>query len=191
MAFFSLGNAYKEADRFEDAAEAYAKAIGHDPKLSRAYLTHGQVLMKIGKDDEAGQVLLTGYGVAAELGDVMPQKSMGALIGKLGLELPEVEDYAAKKAAVEQSGEQILDKRTGQAQSKMAGPPMRGPVGAYIFAHFGQDTWREWIGMGTKVINELRLDFSNPDHQETYEKHMLEWLGVTMDEVTAFEESGA
>ena len=189
MAYFSLGNAYKEADRPQDAADAYAKAIEHNPQMSRAYHTRGQALMKLGQDDQAGQVLLTGYEVAAELGDVMPQKSIAALIAKLGLELPEVEDYAAKKQAVEQSGDQVLDKRTGQPQNKLPDPPMRGPIGAYIYAHFGQDTWREWIGMGTKVINELRLDFSNPAHQDTYEQHMLEWLGVTPQEVEAFAES--
>lgn len=186
MAFFSLGNAYKEADRLDDAEQAYAKAIEHNPQMSRAYHTRGQALMKLDRNDEAGQVLLTGYEVAAELGDVMPQKSIAALIGKLGLDLPEVEDYNARKAEVEQSGDTVLDKRTGQPQPKLPDPPMRGPVGAYIYAHFGQTTWTEWIGMGTKVINELRLDFSNPAHQDVYEQHMLEWLGVTKDEVEAY-----
>lgn len=186
MAYFSLGNAYKEADRLDDAEQAYAKALEHNPQMSRAYHTRGQTLMKLDRNDEAGKVLLKGYEVAAELGDVMPQKSIAALLGKLGLDLPEVEDYNARKQEVEASGEQVLDKRTGQPQNKLPDPPMRGPVGAYIYAHFGQTTWNEWIGMGTKVINELRLDFSNPAHQDVYEQHMLEWLGVTKEEVEAF-----
>jgi len=185
MAFFSLGNVYKEAERFDDAADSYAKALEHNPKMSRAYHTRGQVLMQLDRNDEATTVLSAGYKVASELGDVMPKKSIAALLQKLGQPLPEVEDFAAKKAAVEQSGEQVLDKRTGQPQAKLPDPPMRGPVGAYIYANFGQDTWREWIGMGTKVINELRLDFSNPAHQDTYEQHMLEWLGVTREEIEA------
>jgi len=185
MAFCSLGNVYKEAERFDDAADAYAKALEHNPKMSRAYHTRGQVLMQLDRNDEATTVLSAGYKVASELGDVMPKKSIAALLQKLGQPLPEVEDFAAKKAAVEQSGEQVLDKRTGQPQAKLPDPPMRGPVGAYIYANFGQDTWREWIGMGTKVINELRLDFSNPAHQDTYEQHMLEWLGVTREEIEA------
>ncbi|MEM9415377.1 MAG: Fe(2+)-trafficking protein [Planctomycetota bacterium] len=186
MSFLSLGNVYKEADRTEDAAEAFAKAIEHNPQMSRAYHARGQALIKLGREEEAGPLLLTGYEVAAELGEVMPQKSMAALIQKLGLELPEVEDYNARKQEVEASGDQVLDKRTGQPQNKLPDPPMRGPVGAYIYAHFGQDTWKEWIGMGTKVINELRLDFSNPAHQDVYEQHMLEWLGVTKEEVEGF-----
>lgn len=185
MAYFSLGNSYKEAERWQDAADAYAKAIEYNDTMSRAFHMRGQALMKLDQNDEAGEVLTKGYTVAADRGDVMPQKSIAALLGKLGLPIPETEDFAAKKAAVEASGDTVLDKRTGQPQSKLPDPPMRGPVGAYIYANFGTDTWREWIGQGTKVINELRLDFSNPAHQETYEQHMLEWLGVTQEEIDA------
>lgn len=185
MSYFSLGNAYKEADRHSEAADAYAKAIEHNDTMSRAYQMHGQMLMKLDQNDQAGEVLTKGYTVAAGRGDVMPQKSIGAMLEKLGLAIPETEDFAAKKAEVEASGDMILDKRTGQPQAKLADPPMRGPIGAYIYANFGQDTWKEWIGMGTKVINELRLDFSNPEHQNVYEQHMLEWLGVTREEAEA------
>lgn len=190
MAYFSLGNAYKEAERLADAEQAYAKAIEHNPTMSRAFHMRGQALMKLERQDEAGEVLTQGYTVAAERGDVMPQKSIGALLEKLGLPVPQTEDFEARKKAVEASGDQILDKRTGQPQSKLPDPPMRGPIGGYIYANFGQDTWNEWIGMGTKVINELRLDFSNPDHQETYEQHMLEWLGVTREEIEAGASAG-
>lgn len=191
MAFLSLGNTYKEAERHEDAAQAYAKALEYNPKMSRAFQGRGQALIKIGKEDEAATVLTEGYKVAAELGEVMPQKSIAALLEKLGKPLPEVEDFAAKKAAVEATGDTVLDKRTGQPQPKLPDAPMRGPIGAYIYANFGQDTWREWIGMGTKVINELRLDFSNPAHQDTYEQHMLEWLGVTQEEIEANESAAS
>ena len=183
MAFFSLGNAYKEAERWADAEQAYASALEHNATMSRAYQMRGQALIKLDRGDEAGEVLTKGYTVAAERGDVMPKKSIAALLEKLGLPVPETEDFEARKREVEASGEQVLDKRTGQPQSKLPDPPMRGPVGAYIHANFGQDTWREWIAMGTKVINELRLDFSNPEHQDVYEQHMLEWLGVTREEI--------
>ena len=185
MAYFSLGNAYKEAERWAEAEGAYQSAIEHNDSMSRAYQMRGQALLKLDRNDEAGEVLTRGYTIAAERGDVMPKKSIAAMLDRLGLALPETEDFEAKKRAVEASGEQILDKRTGQPQSKLPDPPMRGPVGAYIYANFGQDTWREWIAMGTKVINELRLDFSNPEHQNVYEQHMLEWLGVTREEIDA------
>jgi Fe-S cluster biosynthesis and repair protein YggX len=63
---------------------------------------------------------------------------------------------------------------------------MRGPLGKFIYDHFGQITWNQWIGQGTKVINELRLDFSNLAHQDLYEQHMLEWLQVTREEAEEY-----
>jgi len=186
MAYFSLGNAYKEADRLEDARQAYDKAIEHNPQMSRAYQALGQVLISLNLTPDAGRILTQGYKVAAQLGDRMPQKSIAAMLEQLGVDLPEVEDFAAKKAQVEATGDQVLDKRTGQPQAKLPGQPMRGPLGQYIYDHFGQATWNEWIGMGTKVINELRLDFSNPAHQDIYEKHMLDWLSITMEDVQAY-----
>ena len=69
----------------------------------------------------------------------------------------------------------------------MADPPMRGPLGRFIYDHYSQETWRQWIGQGTKVINELRLDFSNEAHQQVYEQQMKEWLQITDEEVAAYE----
>lgn len=186
MAYFSLGNAYKDAERLDDAQGAFAKAIELNPGMSRAYQLRGQVLIQMGRDGEAGPILTEGYKVAAERGDVMPQKAIGSLLEKVGLPLPQVEDAAAKKQAVEASGDTVLDRRTGQPQNRLPDPPMRGPVGKFIYDHFGQDTWREWIGQGTKVINELRLDFSNDQHQDVYEQYMLEWLQVTREEIDAY-----
>lgn len=183
MAYFSLGNAYKEAERGEDAVGAYKKAVEHNPKMSRAWHMLGQALMKLEKNDEATAALTEGYKVAAAKGDVMPQKSMAALLEKLGAPLPEVAGHGAPEAAEDLGPDAITDKRSGSPQKRLDGPPMKGPVGDYIAAHFGQATWREWIGMGTKVINELRLDFSQTRHQDTYEEQMLEWLGVTKEEI--------
>jgi len=186
MAYFSLGNAYKDADRSEEAEAAFAKAIELNPGMSRAYQLRGQVLIQLGKEAEAGPVLTQGYTVAAERGDVMPQKAIGPLLEKIGLPIPQVQDAAARKQEVEASGDTILDRRTGKPQNRLPDPPMRGPVGKFIYDHFGQDTWREWIGQGTKVINELRLDFSNDQHQDTYDQYMLEWLQVTREEIDAY-----
>lgn len=190
MAFFSLGNAYKEAERYSEAAKAYGKAISENQGMSRAYQFLGESLIKDGREDEAKPLLTKGYKIAAERGDVMPQRSIGEMLKRLDVDLPEVEDAAAKKAEIESSGNMVLDRRAGQPQPRLADPPMRGPLGKFIYDHFGQITWNQWIGQGTKVINELRLDFSNVAHQDLYEQHMLEWLQVTQDEVTAYAEAG-
>ncbi len=186
MAYFSLGSAYRDAERFEDADAAFAKAIELNPQMSRAYQLRGQVLIKLGREQEAADLLTRGYKIAAERGDVMPQRAMASLLQKLGVPLPETQDPQAKKQQVEASGDTVLDKRTGEPQPRLAGPPMRGPLGRYIYDHFGQFTWQQWIGQGTKVINELRLDFSNAQHQDVYDQYMMEWLGITPEEVERY-----
>jgi tetratricopeptide (TPR) repeat protein len=185
MGWFSLGNAYKDADRFEDAAGALRKAIEIDPSLSRAYQVLAQVLLKLERHEEAAEKLTEGYRVAAERGDVMPQRAMGSLMNKLGIPVPEVQSKVEERPE-DLDAEQVLDRRSGQPGPRLPDPPMRGPLGKFIYDHYSAPTFREWIGMGTKVINELRLDLSNPQHQDIYEQHMLEWLGFTREEAEQY-----
>ena len=119
---------------------------------------------------------------------MMPQRAIEAMLTALKLPLPQAEsaDEQRAKIAAESGGQMVLDKRAGVPQPRLESPPMRGPLGQYIHEHFGQITWTQWIGQGTKVINELRLDFSNPEHQDVYEQHMLEWLGITAEDLEAF-----
>jgi Fe-S cluster biosynthesis and repair protein YggX len=185
MGWFSLGNAYKDAQRTEDAAAAYRHAVDLDSGLSRAYQLLGQVLIQLGRNEEAARTLTQGYITAASRGDVMPQRAMASLLEKLGQPVPQVTVNSAPKVDVDDKNA-IIDRRTGKPGQRLPDPPMRGPVGQLIYENFSQETWREWIGMGTKVINELRLDFSNVEHQRVYEQHMLEWLGITAEEVQEY-----
>ncbi len=180
MAWFSLGSAYKDAGRHADADRAFARTLELNADQSRAYQLRGQVLILLGRHDEAADLLVKGYEIAAGRGDVMPQRAIGSLLEKLGKPLPRIEVATQQ---VEVGVDQIIDRRTGQPQPRLPDPPMRGPLGQFIFDHFGQQTWRDWIAQGTKVINELRLDFSNPTHQDVYDQHMMEWLGFTMQDV--------
>jgi Fe-S cluster biosynthesis and repair protein YggX len=184
MAWFSLGNAYKDAQRYAEADRALAEALKCNAGMSRAYQLRGQVLIALNRNAEAGAVLTEGYMVAAGRGDVMPQRAMGSLLEKLGLPVPEVKAAAAVVAGADA----IIDRKTGEPGTRMKDPPMRGPLGKFIMDHYSQETWRAWIAMGTKVINELRLDFSNPEHADVYDAHMMEWLGISADEVRAYAE---
>ena len=50
-------------------------------------------------------------------------------------------------------------------------------MGRLIHERICDDCWKEWIGMGVKVINELRLDLSDERAQQTYDNYMKEFLG--------------
>ena len=182
MGWLSLGTAYKDAERTEDAVVALQKAIGLDQSLSRAYQLLGQVLVGLKRNDEAGQVLATGYTTAVRQGDVMPEKAMGTLLEKIGQAIPQV-DRPVDTGRPVVDASTIVDRRTGRPGPRLPDPPLRGPLGEFIFDHFTADTWHEWIGMGTKVINELKLDFSNREHQDVYEQQMMEWLGISPEDI--------
>lgn len=184
MGWFSLGNAYKEAEQDETAARALRKAIELDPGLSRAYQLLGQVLIRSGAEEQAAEILSTGYTTAAERGDAMPMRAMGSLLEKLGKPVPDTGPAAAEPQNVGEG--MVLDRRTGQPGPRLAEPPLKGPLGRFIAEHFSAPTWQAWIGQGTKVINELRLDFSNPANRQTYDIHMMEWLGFTQEEVESY-----
>ena len=187
MSWFSLGSAYREAGRLEEADRALASAIGLNPTMSRAYQTRAQVLIQLGHEAQAAEVLTVGYVKAAQRGDVMPMKAMESLLQKLGEPVPKVATTTPAAPAVDPNDPKaIIDRRSGRPGTRLERPPLRGPVGELILASFSRETWQEWIRQGTKVINELRLDFSRPDHMKVYDQHMMEWLGISQEEVEAF-----
>ena len=55
MSWFSLGNAYKEAERFEDADQAFAKAIELNAQMSRAYQVRGAGLNRVRQRRRSGR----------------------------------------------------------------------------------------------------------------------------------------
>jgi Fe-S cluster biosynthesis and repair protein YggX len=135
-------------------------------------------MLGAGWADKAVDVLNRGYETAARKGDLMPRNAIAELLRSIGREPPRLApevDAAAERA---RAAGGFVCQRTGRAGTKMPAPPFRGPVGQWIFENISAETWKQWIGQGTKVINELRLDFSRDKDQETYDQHMREFLGI-------------
>jgi Fe-S cluster biosynthesis and repair protein YggX len=175
MAHYSLGNAYAQAERWNDAAASYLRCIDKNAAMSKAYQLAGDALINAGDAPRAIEVLTTGFKSAASRGDRMPQKAMGDLLKKLNAPVPEM---ASKGPEVAPGSGQILDSVSGRPGTRMARPPFRGPVGAWIGEHISKETFDAWIAQGTKVINELRLDLSRDEDSALYDKHMREYLGI-------------
>jgi Fe-S cluster biosynthesis and repair protein YggX len=177
MAHFSLARAYAEAGRLEDAAGSYLRCTEVNPDMSKAFQLGAEMLIKAGKPRQAEAVLLKGYEVAAVKGDLMPKRAMAEMMKTLGMTPPKVAGEDTKAEALEASGAFMCSK-TGRPGTKMERAPFRGSVGLWIAEHISAETWREWIGQGTKVINELRLDLSRDQDSETYDKYMREYVGL-------------
>jgi Fe-S cluster biosynthesis and repair protein YggX len=97
------------------------------------------------------------------------------MLRDLGAPVPELKTSGADRPLTE--GE-VLCVRCGQVKPKMAHPPFSHEQGRIIQQNICADCWREWIGMGTKVINELRLPLSDPRAQKEYDRHMFEFLNL-------------
>ena len=176
MAQFSLAGAYAQAERHADAATAYLRAVEVSPEFSKAYQLAGEEQLHAGDEPSAIATLKKGYEVAARNGDLMPKRAIAATLERLGVEPPEVEGAAPEPEIKEGD---FVDAKTGRPGTQLPRPPFKGPLGQWIYENISAQTWNEWIGQGTKVINELRLDLSRDEDEETYDRYMREFLGIT------------
>ena len=174
LGHFSLARAYLEAGKAEEAASSFDRAIELNPKLSKAYQLSAQAYLESGKQAVAIERLTAGVKVADERGDLMPRNDMTRMLKELGAAVPELR---AKAAVVAGEGE-VLCNRCGLDKKKLPRQPMNNSQGKLIYDKICNDCWREWIGMGTKVINELRLPLADPQAQKIYDQHMMEFLNL-------------
>jgi Fe-S cluster biosynthesis and repair protein YggX len=176
LAFFSLGRALAEYGDQPGAIVALKRVVEINPKMSKAYQLLAQAQLDLGQQEAAIETLKSGAKVASDRGDLMPKNDMLAKLKGFGVEMPELAN--ATQAQPVGDG-QVRDRRTGTIGPKLARPPFNNKMGRFIQEHVSEPSWREWIGMGTKVINELRLPLSDPAAQKVFDQHMLDFLNLT------------
>jgi Fe-S cluster biosynthesis and repair protein YggX len=181
MAHFSLGNAYLQAGRAAEAATGFERVISLNPDMSKAYQLAGEAMIAAGWEDKAVDVLERGWTVAATRGDLMVRDGIAALLESIGRGVPTLSSEAEAEAQRLADSGTFICRRTGRPGNPLESAPFRGPVGLWIAENISLETGNDWIGQGTKVINELRLDFSRDEDQETYDRHMREFLGIDDD----------
>lgn len=175
MGHFSLGRELLAAEEPAEAIAPLKRVIELDPNISKVYQMLATAQLKLKKAGEAAETLQQGVRIAHERGDMMPKNEMIKMLQELGASVPELQS----KAPAQQVGEgQVVCSRCGQVKPKMAHPPFSNAQGKQIQEKVCADCWREWIGMGTKVINELRLPLADPQAQKVFDQHMKEFLNL-------------
>lgn len=175
LGHFSLGRAYLDAGKSADAIVSLEHALKLNPNLGRAYHLLGEAQVKSGAKTDAIDTLTRGIKVAASRGEVLAKTEMAKLLQELGAPVPT--EASSQKAAVAGEG-QVVCSRCGQAAPKLPKPPFRNAQGQLIYEKICANCWKEWIGMGTKVINELRLPMNDPEAQRAFDRHMYEFLNL-------------
>ncbi len=189
LGHYSLGKALLEAGRAAEALGPLRRAVELNPQNARACHQLALALRAVGDFAAAVEVLQAGLQAAHARGDRMPMNDMAALMRELGVEPPAISAGAALPArgpagdsavpATAAAGSDVLIcRRCGRTSPRMERRPFKGPLGEKVWSSVCQTCWREWIPMGTKVINELRLDFAVPEHAAIYDQHMKEFLNL-------------
>ena len=179
LGHFSLGKAYLEAGRHEEAAASLRRTIELNANHSAAYVALAKAERLRTRDEEAIAVLTEGYRIAQMRGDLMPAREMATMLTELGKPPAEAATTPPSESSVAEGPDGFRCSRCGSPRGAMSEQPMRGPMGAKIHSSVCESCWREWIGMGTKVINELRLDMTDPRAQQIYNDHLREFLCIS------------
>jgi Fe-S cluster biosynthesis and repair protein YggX len=176
LGHFSLGRALLDAGQYGDAVASLDRALAINANLSKAYELAATALLKLEKRDQAVERLTAGVKVADTRGDVMPRNAMSKMLQDLGAPVPEL--ASAQQAAAPIGEGQVRCKRCGKVKPRLPGPPMRNAFGKEIYENVCPDCWREAIGQGTKVINELRLPMNDPQADKIWDQHIREFLNL-------------
>lgn len=176
LGFFSLGRAYMDAGKPADAIPALQRVLALNAGFSKAYLLLGTAQKESGDTAGAVTTLTAGYRVANDRGDLMPRNDIANLLKELGAPIPEtkVEELSPEDSAAGK----LKCTRCGRVAPKMPEPPFGGDLGTTIHNSVCGPCFREWIGQGTKVINELRLNLTEKPAQDVYDQHMKEYLNL-------------
>jgi Fe-S cluster biosynthesis and repair protein YggX len=176
LGFFSLGRAYVDAGKPAEAVPSLQRVIALNPGFSKAYALLGLAQRTCGDQPGAIETLTRGYRVAHDKGDLMPRNDMAMMLKEMGAPIPEikVEELQAEDAAAGK----IKCSRCGRVAPKMPEAPFGGELGTQIHNTVCNPCFREWIGQGTKVINELRLNLTEKPAQDVYDQHMKEFLNL-------------
>jgi tetratricopeptide (TPR) repeat protein len=176
LGHFSLGRAYANAGLHKDAVASLERAIEINPNIAKAYQLMATSLLAENLRDPAIARLTQGVKIADARGEMLPRNEMIKMLKDLGAPVPEIKQAAEADRPVG-SGE-VLCKRCGQVNPKLSEPPFNSDFGRAIFESTCTKCWREAIGMGTKVINELRLPLSDPQAQKVWDQHIREFLNL-------------
>ena len=176
LGFFSLGRAYLDDGAAAEAVPALQRVIALNTSFSKAYLLLGQAQKLTGDNEGAVTTLTQGYRIAHDRGDLMPRNDMAMMLKELGAPVPEIKEEVVSEEDTKAG--KIKCRRCGRVAPKMGEPPFGGELGEQIQASVCAPCFREWIGQGTKVINELRLNLTEKPAQDIYDHHMKEFLNL-------------
>lgn len=177
LGHFSLGKALVEAGRLAKALPSLKRVIELNPEFSKAFAVLASAQIGLEQRDAAIETLQTGIAVADRRGDRMPRDQMAQMMTDLG-ETPPASVVRPVEPDVPVEGADFRCARCSQPAKRMPKKPFKGELGERVWNSVCEACWKEWVSMGTKVINELGLQLASPQAQQIYDQHMAEFLQI-------------
>ncbi|MCH7812764.1 MAG: Fe(2+)-trafficking protein [Planctomycetes bacterium] len=175
LGHFSLGKVLLEVGRNDEAVKSLQKVLEINAGYSKAYQMLASAQLASDQRAAAVETLNLGITTADGRGDLMPRDGMVRMLTELDEPIPELKSKAADAASAPE-GTDFNCSRCGKPSERMEKIPFRGKLGEKIWDCVCAACWREWVGVGTKVINEMGLPLASPQGQDTYDEHMVEFL---------------
>jgi Fe-S cluster biosynthesis and repair protein YggX len=72
-------------------------------------------------------------------------------------------------------------RRCGELGEALPRPPLSGALGLEIREAICRRCWQLWSEEEVRVINELRLNFMDPEAQRVLERSLRQFLGLEVD----------
>lgn len=188
LAQFALAQALLNADRYAEAVPVFRHVTRINPRYTRAYILLGHALDKDGDEEGAIEAWQLGHHASIKQGTLMNAEearkqleARGAPLTSEVVELLGLDDdppLSEEEEAREPGEGEVKCIRSGRVGQQMTFNPFDDEIGDFIVAHVSQESWEGWIEMSIKVINELRLDLGEPEHQAVYDRHMRDYLSL-------------
>jgi Fe-S cluster biosynthesis and repair protein YggX len=70
----------------------------------------------------------------------------------------------------------VMCQKLGRELPGLTFPPMKGELGQRIFDHISDEAWKLWLKHSTMVINEYRLNPSEPEAQKVLREQLEKFL---------------
>ena len=84
FARYALALEFKNGGRLEEAAALFSDLMSKDPDYTATYLHAGNLLVTMGRKDEARTVYETGIATASRRGDAHARSELEGALGSLG-----------------------------------------------------------------------------------------------------------
>jgi tetratricopeptide (TPR) repeat protein len=182
LGHFRLGQLLMEDGQHEEAVKSFRRTLELSPQFSKVFQLLGACLIKLGRRDDAVQVLRNGFAVADERGDNVPREEMAKLLVGLGESAPVSQKAARPSVNTAGGGFKCMRPGcdAGGNAHQLPKPPMSDELGQQIYEKVCEKCWGYWLrDLSIKVINEMRLDLSIEKDCATYDQVMRETLGLS------------